>query len=96
MEKRDAVNLGNRLRGEIEIGASGGTCSHTLPADNGLLFYSATEAKWLVEPKLNKMHDVRLCALRFDATAFARHSGNERRLVGSAGNAPVVASDICL
>ena len=29
-----------------EIGASDGTCTHTLPADNGLLFYSATEAKW--------------------------------------------------
>ncbi len=28
-----------------EIGASGGTCTHTLPADNGLLFYSATEAE---------------------------------------------------
>jgi hypothetical protein len=27
-------------------GAPGGTCTRTLPADNGLLFYSATEAKW--------------------------------------------------
>lgn len=27
-----------------EIGALDGTCTHTLPADNGLLFYSATRA----------------------------------------------------
>jgi hypothetical protein len=27
-------------------GAPDGTCTHTLPADNGLLFYSATRAKW--------------------------------------------------
>src|SRR5689334_18798256 len=27
-------------------GALDGTCTHTLPADNGLLFYSATRAKW--------------------------------------------------
>ena len=26
-------------------GAPGGTCTHILPADNGLLFYSATEAE---------------------------------------------------
>ena len=30
----------------LEIGALDGTCTHTLPADNGLLFYSATRAKW--------------------------------------------------
>jgi hypothetical protein len=29
-----------------EIGALDGTCTHTLPADNGLLFYSATRARW--------------------------------------------------
>ena len=29
-----------------KIGALDGTCTHTLPADNGLLFYSATRAKW--------------------------------------------------
>src|SRR5881296_2443658 len=28
-----------------EIGAPGGTCTHNLPADNGLLFYSAPRAK---------------------------------------------------
>src|SRR5439155_16526752 len=27
-----------------KIGAPGGTCTHTLPADNGLLFFSATGA----------------------------------------------------
>ena len=34
------------IRLSSEIGAPGGTCTHILPADNGLLFYSATEAKW--------------------------------------------------
>ena len=29
-----------------KIGALDGTCTHTLPADNGLLFFSATRAKW--------------------------------------------------
>ena len=48
-EKRAAENLGARRRDKIdmiEIGALGGTCTHTLPADNGLLFSSATRAKW--------------------------------------------------
>ena len=44
-EKRYAETLGIDLAVRFEIGASGGTCTHTLPADNGLLFYSATEAK---------------------------------------------------
>ena len=44
-EKRDAETLGIGLAVRFEIGASGGTCTHTLPADNGLLFYSATEAE---------------------------------------------------
>ena len=29
-----------------EIGGPEGTCTLSLPADNGLLFYSATRAKW--------------------------------------------------
>ena len=37
VEKRAAENLGRRRRGKSEIGAPGGTCTHTLPADNGLL-----------------------------------------------------------
>jgi hypothetical protein len=45
VEKHDAETLGISLAVRIEIGASGGTCTHTLPADNGLLFNSATEAK---------------------------------------------------
>jgi hypothetical protein len=44
-EKRYAETLGIGLAVRFEIGASGGTCTHTLPADNGLLFYSATEAE---------------------------------------------------
>src|ERR1041385_2266064 len=39
-------NPGHRPRGKNEIGAPGGTCAHSLPADNGLLFCSATRAKW--------------------------------------------------
>src|SRR5690349_13691870 len=42
--------LKTELRSE-KIGAPDGTCTHTLPADNGLLFYSATRAKWLARPK---------------------------------------------
>src|SRR5580693_6612131 len=34
------------IRLSSEIGAPSGTCTHNLPADNGLLFYSATGAKW--------------------------------------------------
>jgi len=29
---------------DLHNGAPGGTCTHTLPADNGLLFFSATGA----------------------------------------------------
>ncbi len=46
VEKRDAETLGISLAVRFEIGALDGTCTHTLPADNGLLFYSATRAKW--------------------------------------------------
>ena len=38
--------LGHGGAARFEIGAPGETCTHSLPADNGLLFYSATEAKW--------------------------------------------------
>ena len=34
---RAAENLGTRRRGKIEIGGSEGTCTLSLPADNGLL-----------------------------------------------------------
>ncbi len=34
------------LREVRQNGAPGGTCTRTLPADNGLLSYSATGAKW--------------------------------------------------
>ena len=45
VEKHDTENLGTRHRGKIlEIGAPGETCTHSLPADNGLLFCSATGA----------------------------------------------------
>src|SRR5881409_1247235 len=41
------THLEPESRGKIyKIGALDGTCTHTLPADNGLLFYSATRAKW--------------------------------------------------
>ena len=73
VEKRAAETLGIGIAVRFEIGALDGTCTHTLPADNGLLFYSATRAKWFTKPKLG-----------------------ERRLVGSAGNAPVVASGFIL
>ena len=46
VEKHDAETLGISLAVSSEIGALEGTCTHTLPADNGLLFYSATRAKW--------------------------------------------------
>ena len=62
VEKRAAETLGIGIAVRFEIGALDGTCTHTLPADNGLLFYSATRAK----------------------------------MVGSAGNAPVVASGFIL
>jgi hypothetical protein len=51
VEIRDAETLEISLAVSSEIGALDGTCTHTLPADNGLLFYSATRAKWLAEPK---------------------------------------------
>ena len=47
-EKRRTPTLA-RSCGKLvqKIGAPGGTCTHTLPADNGLLFCSATGAmKW--------------------------------------------------
>ena len=41
------THLEPESRGKIsKIGDLDGTCTHTLPADNGLLFYSATRAKW--------------------------------------------------
>ena len=62
-EKRGTPNPGNSpavrpFKFEIQVphsrlltlhsnGAPGGTCTHTLPADNGLLFYSATGATQL-------------------------------------------------
>ena len=45
-EKRAAETLGISLAVRLEIGAPGETCTHSLPADNGLLFYSAMGAKW--------------------------------------------------
>src|SRR5439155_22520015 len=41
------THLEPESRGKIyKIGALDGTCTHTLPAVNGLLFYSGTRAKW--------------------------------------------------
>ena len=37
VEIRDAETLGIGLAVRLEIGALDGTCTHTLPADNGLL-----------------------------------------------------------
>ena len=51
VEKRDTETLGIGITVRIKNGALDGTCTHTLPADNGLLFYSATRAKWPAEPK---------------------------------------------
>src|SRR4051812_45864692 len=45
-------------------GALDGTRTHTLPADNGLLFYSATRAKW---PALKRWWEV-LVTLQFVAS----------------------------
>ena len=70
--------LKTELRSD-EIGALDGTCTHTLPADNGLLFYSATRAKWLAEPKPHlRLNKVRLRTLRFDATAAPATEGGRR------------------
>ena len=44
-EKRETETLGISLAVRSEIGEPGGICTLNPPADNGLLFYSATEAE---------------------------------------------------
>ena len=53
LEKSRGLDLGETniqppcsLEFVARFGAPGRTCTGTLPADNGLLFYSATGAKW--------------------------------------------------
>ena len=69
-----------------EIGAPGGTCTHTLPADNGLLFYSATGAL------LNEDFRFQI-ANSFNSFCILK-SAICIEMVGGAGNAPVVTSDV--
>jgi hypothetical protein len=89
VKKRDAENLGTRPRGKIEIGALGGTCTHNLPADNGLLFYSATRAKWW--EVLVTLQSVASDTLFCDSRFTVGQPDHFPELVAGVGVAPTVA-----
>ena len=92
-------NVGNRLRGKfIKSGGPEGSCTLNPPADNGALCWLSYESKWLAGSKLeaNRTANGRggPPSLRFGAAAsLLLHF--ERRLVGSAGNAPVRHFRLC-
>ncbi len=74
----------DEIRDKSGNGAPGGTCTHTLPADNGLLFFSATGAFEMQNAQC-KMHPSSILHYAFPIL----HSA-----LGVAGNAPALGTDL--